>query len=1304
MAKIDTCQRAPEVNGELSQLYLDLVKKVKSRPLATLIYADYLQQGVAAQMDTNGYSRNAQNEHSADSVCEFFKVDKMIVESNNLEKESRQLGAIDGISIPIEYDDALPLLNKVQNFNNTHTGLVANIVQIGDKFKINVQRKDSRNQIEALRVDEQLNAWNTIKQYFTSKGLTIQEDETFNPINVQNIVPTLQSLKKVKNSLLTLKDIKQILNYGTTPSQLNRLNQTFGDTETSAQKIYELFQGSSAFTQGQQTLMENAINNGKTFSNLDLSALQAQLDAQTQSLQNSSAEQSVQMTLDQLNKDFGLDINEIYRVGKSINNMAEAAADSATSLTRQLRILEKRLGTSPQTRRIQTTINNITKSIESKQYQTSLLQFLGEAQSQMPSVVKLLGKTQTSGTLLEQSIHKTQDLQRAKEAVNAYKTIVESLVNIDQIAKDVNLTQADKQAIQDQAKEVQSYIQKIEKAIVKQGRETMIDLVSELLGPEGLPQGVSVAELVAMSTKDSWSTNRLYSLGRQSDDVLASLGRLIRDAQDAKNNIINEYSYRIRQAQDKLGQDNSFCYDKDDARYLRSDIDWHKFHSERFKAKKAFENQGFKGGSLKDAMDTWDENNTEDRIVDKTNGRTERVPNSSYRREDAEWDAANNRVILKEFKTDQYGRPRYMPIDSKRQEYYDTIMQLKAELGSMLPKYAQRQYFAPQVRKEDMDRMSDAFKADGIHNKVKGMYNVLEQNIKDYWTIREDDVNFVKNGIVSEGEEYNRVVTAQDNTRNRDIPIFFINPLKDKNEILQDLSTGLHRLAGTAINYDAMHGILDTAEFMADEIKARTAASGDKRLDADVVEGDNSVIIRQAEDIAKATNTTKILEWAIRSQIYGQSHLNQGYGQLLTSRLIQLTSIKSLAANVKGMTANWWVGEWQNLIEAGGGEFMNFEDWAYGHLRLFGDNTIGLPGKMMDFLTDNKNSFEVLLAQTFDPQQENFDEQASKRYHSSFFRKLFGAFNPFLGYKVGEYFIHRENMYSVLHHNKVLVDGKKTHLIDAFELVRDGDNSRLKIKDTATMLDGSPITDEYLETVRRNIRYVNQNCHGSMNNEDKGEIHEQIVGQAAMNFRQWMVGHYSRRFRQEHFESTTRDRREGYWATLSKFIIDYDHDLKKFSFDARLHWKDMKPYQRANIRRVITENAMFACLLLPLQFYLGEPNDHKKEAWRLFLIYQMKQMRRDYQSGTPLGVFTEFQAIIKSPISSINTISNLTYPLYGLIEGDVTKTVKTGRHAGENKYIYNLKKKNLPFYKDIMWMDDLIEGNTQIYNVFNQQY
>ena len=48
------CSLYPLVNGEPSLLYRKLMELTKNRPITNLIYAAYLQQGVAAQMDSMG--------------------------------------------------------------------------------------------------------------------------------------------------------------------------------------------------------------------------------------------------------------------------------------------------------------------------------------------------------------------------------------------------------------------------------------------------------------------------------------------------------------------------------------------------------------------------------------------------------------------------------------------------------------------------------------------------------------------------------------------------------------------------------------------------------------------------------------------------------------------------------------------------------------------------------------------------------------------------------------------------------------------------------------------------------------------------------------------------------------------------------------------------------------------------------------------------------------------------------------------------------------------------------------------------
>jgi hypothetical protein len=84
------------------------------------------------------------------------------------------------------------------------------------------------------------------------------------------------------------------------------------------------------------------------------------------------------------------------------------------------------------------------------------------------------------------------------------------------------------------------------------------------------------------------------------------------------------------------------------------------------------------------------------------------------------------------------------------------------------------------------------------------------------------------------------------------------------------------------------------------------------------------------------------------------------------------------------------------------------------------------------------------------------------RFHSSIFRKCWSKNFSFIGYGIGEYLIHKINMYAYLYGTKVLLGGKKTSLDKIFKVTKSEGNAELEIKPDATYLDGTPITIENL--------------------------------------------------------------------------------------------------------------------------------------------------------------------------------------------------------------------------------------------------
>lgn len=1277
MGKVQ-CDMYPEVNGEDSKLYKDLLKKIKNRPLTNLIYAAYLQQGVAAQMDNQGFRVNEQGQHDANAVYQFFDVNSMKIEAGKATDVAMRIGARNSSGDLVDFTDAKDALQRAAQSNSTTTGVVSYVVQHGDIFNILTEAKDSRTQIRALEVEKKQAVWNVMEQAFSNVNIDINSFDfnrsLVNANNGRNFMSWIENLRGTRNDLYSLKDIRTILAMDENSTQVQRLKTMFGSMDEVANKVYDAFhRGKQNYTQGQLSLMNAAIDHCKTVQDLDITALRQQVDQIEGNLDANSSEAKIRTTLEDLNKKYDLDVNEIHRKGIEIKQLSHAAADAAFTLQRQLKRLKSEQGITPEVRQLESSINRLTREIANQRYYSGVMGFLSDALNQVQTMESLFQQAnQAPGTNLEKSMARAKALMEIKRIRDGYEHIVEALSRMDDLIVDESISPIDKQAIGDQAKAVKEYFDKYKKKVNELKENTMIDIAVEYLG-ETTSNGMSIADIVTMADSDSSAWDYLYSVGRVSNPLVATMGSIIRDAQGERTQKLNEIALRIRRANKKLfdsGSHSDFMYEPD-SNYIISDIDWVTYNEARKQAREKFIGQGMTGLDLEAAMNQWQEANTEDRIVDYASGRTERVPNGNYR---------------KAFPT----------LTQAQQEYYNEMMQIKGELGTLLPQYAQKQYLPPQLRRSFVDAV---VKSKG---NPKAIAKAILNKIKDMFIIREDDPINVKNGII-EGEEYGIRSGAMDNTPYRQIPVFYINRLKNQGELLKDFSGALQALASTAINYDCMNKIKDTVEFIGDFIKDQYIAAtnnGVRQTDAIVTKGIR--IFKDLVGFASNTNTLGIIDGFIDKHIYGVKLKDINKWTKLAQTLLAYTSLRSLAVNVKGAISNYLVGELQMLIEAGAGEFYNPLDYVWAHTKVFGDNTLSAPGRIMDFMTNNVNSKAVLLAQRFDPLNDIFNETAHERYFSGPLRQMIAKDFSFIGYGMGEHMIHYVTMYAVLHNQKVRIDGKDATLYDAFYKGNKADgNSELLLKENVTYEDAEgnwvPVDDAYLDSIRDRIRYCNQSTHGSMNEEDKGLIHQRMAGRFIMNLRQWMVEHYSRRYRAKHWDASLKEEREGYYYTVGRLFANWGRALFNFESEYASRWSEMTNDQKANCRRAMAEQLVLASLLC-LSFGLGEPEDHKKEYWHRMWIYQTKRAIRDVRGSTPYGIPMELTKMINSPIAATNTVNSLMYPFVGL--PDIDDTIRSGRYKGWNKYGRNLLKYYVPFYNQIDQLNNLGEDDA-VFTVFN---
>ena len=204
---------------------------------------------------------------------------------------------------------------------------------------------------------------------------------------------------------------------------------------------------------------------------------------------------------------------------------------------------------------------------------------------------------------------------------------------------------------------------------------------------------------------------------------------------------------------------------------------------------------------------------------------------------------------------------------------------------------------------------------------------------------------------------------------------------------------------------------------MGDFIDSKPAR--DNKPKSDMIQDKEVRVFKDLWKRARNTNTHALMEGFIAQHIYGQKRDPNENKRLtkLFDNIIAYTSFRGLATNVKGAVANYLMGEFQMMIEAGAGEFYGFKDYLWAHSKLMGSS--GTYGDLAELLTNNVNHIGVLFREKFDPLQENFATKSHTKYYSSMFRQLMSHDCSFIGYSSGEYLIHYVNMYAILHHQKV---------------------------------------------------------------------------------------------------------------------------------------------------------------------------------------------------------------------------------------------------------------------------------------------
>lgn len=1295
MSKGKGCILYPEVTTPdkgvaASRLYKDLIDKKGDfkypRTLANLLYASYVVSGekaMEAATNSDGspkYKKNRQGQFNAKDVVEFFDFDSAIGEFSTLKQEEFRMGATDANGNRVDFTDAEKALSIADNFNNTHKGLVASVVshdtQNGMIYNIQVYQRTSKTVELPIDARKRLQTWDAYKQAFNAIGIDItsmpQElSSVFSAYNT-DLGNQLKNLSKVGiQDIYSQRDAMTLFYLDKDSQEVKNLINSFGSIEDAAQALSDFNNSRISLSTAQQRLLLRAFKHAQKLHGLDIDALTSQIDQIINDNWINSPESEIADEIHRLKKKYGIEIDEINRTNDEIRTLSAATSEAIIQLERRIKELKKQKGITTEYKRLETLLNKMMKELQYKRYYNGIIDYMGEAAKGATEIDNLIHNIPQTGTEKDRIFATMRALQNAKRIRDQYQYIIDALSS-DNTAMDEAIAQVDIDKIKQQATNLKSLFEKSDKVINDLTKIAVHDFMRYATNGK-----MSEAEINDMLNKAamndvSWQDKFLYSVGTASNILIAACGSIMRNQEDIRDSAQRTFRKKMDIEDNKLkeaGYNSKFMYE--DSTHIVSDIDWKKYESEKQGEKKRLAVQGLKGYDFNQKLEEWIEQHTEDRVVDKTNGRTERVPNQNYRK------ATNFQEGWSQAQID----------------YYNNVMQLKGELESMYPDHARNWYLPPQTRRNSVDAITNV-------KSIKDVGKAVGNKLKDQVIIREDDTNY-GNKVIINGEEYTPSTGTPNNYERKEVPIYYQRKVEE-GELLMDFSAALLREAKSAINYDAMESIRDVMEFMRDYAAEKTSSTRNPK--AEIADNKFMRVTKDLYSWAKKNEVADILNGFIDQHIFGEKKDPGKYPQLTKffDSVIRYTSFRGLAFNAPGATANALMGVLQVFIDANSNEFFGYKDMLWASSKLFGSTGVG--GEIMEIATNNRSHKGTLMQEIFDPMQEQYESDSSKRYHSSLFRKLLAHDCTFIGYSSGEYLIHMIPMYAILHKEKVLLNGEQISLYDALEVSpKQNGNASLQVKAGVTDLKGNPITidGEYIHSIKGKIRYANQSMHGAMNAEDKGMIHKYIMGRMAMNFRQWMVGHYSRRFRGRHFDFNLGDYREGYYVSFWKALMNNDtkdawaegqkkdalmmfmKDLVTFTFRSSTQWSNLTDMQKYNIKRVRGEMLMFI-LLSGLSFALGDPDDHKKEFWRRWWMYQVRRMLIDTEASMPTPFMLDsFKTIVQSPMASVNTFNSMMYIFWGLQNGDLFDTIKSGDYKGWNRYLRNLLKYVAPLQKDI---------------------
>ena len=446
------------------------------------------------------------------------------------------------------------------------------------------------------------------------------------------------------------------------------------------------------------------------------------------------------------------------------------------------------------------------------------------------------------------------------------------------------------------------------------------------------------------------------------------------------------------------------------------------------------------------------------------------------------------------------------------------------------------------------------------------------------------------------------------------------------------------------------------------------------------------------------TKAYKRIESLIETQVYGKARstgrtvLGMDTNKMLDA-LIKYTSWSMLGFNAFTGINNIVVGKTQMFIESGGSEYFTWQEWLEADATYV--RNIGPVFKELG--TPVVSSKLGLIGQMFNVGLHWKESIKSKEFYKNGIENVLSSFNASFMMTAGEHHMQMSTALAMLKHIKVLENDKQISLYDALkteEVTYNGKviDGKISIREGVTNLDGSEISKKQIRDIGLQIGKVNQKLHGIYNAEDSMEAKRTAAGRLATMYRNFIVPTVNKRFRgafgtKVPYDYYFNDYFEGYYLTTFNFIKD---SIKKqrYSYSVlRAAYDNLKPKERANIRRMAAEVFNIAMINMALfaLVALGGDGEEPVDTWTARAAYYFLK-RNQLEAMFYLTPWSTFETILVSPTAVLSPIQNFGKLFYSTITAPLggygSEILESGNYKDHSK-LYRDAMKAAPIYNSV---------------------